>query len=299
MELRSLKYFLEIAREENMSKAAERLNVSQSALSRQVKLLEAQLGQQLFIRHSFSIELTEAGRLLRRRCEDIISMVRKTEDDFSTFESDIKGSISLGCAESDAMRKVSEVLCRFRLEHPSVRFDIKSGNTEDIKGDLDKGLLDFAVIAENADLSRYNFIPVESEDVWGAIMRKDDPLASKSFLTSIDLEDRPLILSRQAMDAEYAAFFGEKKDRLNVAATFNLPHNGALLASDGMGIMLCFDKLVDTGENSPLCFVPLHPVMKAQGNIIWKKYQVFSRAADALLGYLKKSFPSAGQFFPS
>ena len=115
---------------------------------------------------------------------------------------------------------------------------------------------------------------------------------SKSFLTSRDLEDRPLILSRQAMDAEYAAFFGEKKDRLNVAATFNLPHNGALLASGGMGIMLCFDKLVDTGENSPLCFVPLHPVMKAQGNIIWKKYAAFSRPAQIFLDALKRAILS-------
>lgn len=153
MELRTLRYFLEIAREENMTKAAERLHVSQSALSRQVKSLEEELGKRLFIRHSFRIELTPEGILLRKRAEDILQMVDKTTEEFQSLDDDLHGDIFIGCAESEAMKRLATLLVDLHRLHPGIHYHLKSGNTADIAGDLDKGLLDFAVIANAVDLS--------------------------------------------------------------------------------------------------------------------------------------------------
>lgn len=290
MELRTLRYFLEIAREENMTKAAERLHVSQSALSRQVKSLEEELGKRLFIRHSFRIELTPEGILLRKRAEDILQMVDKTTEEFQALDDDLHGDIFIGCAESEAMKRLAELLAELHRLHPGIHYHLKSGNTADIAGDLDKGLLDFAVIANAVDLSKYNFLTIPTRDLWGAVMPKTHPLAVKSEIAVTDLLSQPLILSVQSITDDYPKFFGDLQDRLNIVATFNLPYNGAVLVHAGLGIMLCFDKLIDTGDTSDLCFRPLTPRLESEGNIIWKKYQVFNPVAQALLDLMKESF---------
>lgn len=290
MELRTLRYFLEIAREENMTRAAERLHVSQSALSRQVKSLEEELGKRLFIRHSFRIELTPEGQLLRKRAEDILQMVDKTTEEFQTLTDDLRGDIFIGCAESEAMKRLADVLVQLNRQHPGIHYHLKSGNTADIAGDLDKGLLDFAVIANPVDLSKYNFITLPTRDRWGAILPKDHPLAAKTSVSAEDVADEPLILSIQGMSDDYPKLFGDLQKRLNVVATFNLPYNGAVLVRAGLGIMLSFDNLIDTSENSDLCFRPLTPRLESEGHIIWKKYQVFHPVAQALLDLLKETF---------
>ena len=223
MELRTLRYFLEIAREENMTRAAERLHVSQSALSRQVKSLEEELGKRLFIRHSFRIELTPEGQLLRKRAEDILQMVDKTTEEFQTLTDDLRGDIFIGCAESEAMKRLADVLVQLNRQHPGIHYHLKSGNTADIAGDLDKGLLDFAVIANPVDLSKYNFITLPTRDRWGAILPKDHPLAAKTSVSAEDVADEPLILSIQGMSDDYPNLFGDLQERLNVVSTFNLP----------------------------------------------------------------------------
>lgn len=290
MELRTLRYFLEIAREENMTKAAERLHVSQSALSRQVKSLEEELGKRLFIRHSFRIELTPEGILLRKRAEDILQMVDKTTEEFQSLDDDLRGDIFIGCAESEAMKRLAALLVDLHRLHPGIHYHLKSGNTADIAGDLDKGLLDFAVIANAVDLSKYNFLTVPTRDLWGAVIPKNHPLAAKDCISVTDLLNEPLILSVQSIADDYPKFFGDLQDRLNIVATFNLPYNGAVLVRAGLGIMLCFDKLIDTGDASDLCFRPLTPQLESEGNIIWKKYQVFNPVAQALLDLMKETF---------
>ncbi|MEE0509671.1 MAG: LysR family transcriptional regulator [Peptococcaceae bacterium] len=290
MELRTLRYFLEIAREENMTKAAERLHVSQSALSRQVKSLEEELGKRLFIRHSFRIELTPEGILLRKRAEDILQMVDKTTEEFQSLDDDLCGDIFIGCAESEAMKRLAILLVELQRLHPGIHYHLKSGNTADLAGDLDKGLLDFAVIANAVDLSKYNFLTVPTRDLWGAVMPKTHPLAKKAEIAVTDLLDQPLILSVQSISDDYPKFFGDLQDRLNIVATFNLPYNGAVLVRAGLGIMLCFDNLIDTSDTSDLCFRPLTPRLESEGNIIWKKYQVFNPVAQALLDYMKEQF---------
>lgn len=290
MELRTLRYFLEIAREENMTKAAERLHVSQSALSRQVKSLEEELGKRLFIRHSFRIELTPEGILLRKRAEDILQMVDKTTEEFQSLDDDLHGDIFIGCAESEAMKRLATLLVDLHRLHPGIHYHLKSGNTADIAGDLDKGLLDFAVIANAVDLSKYNFLTVPTRDLWGAVIPKTHPLAAKDRISVTDLLDEPLILSVQSITDDYPKFFGDLQDRLNIVATFNLPYNGAVLVRAGLGIMLCFDKLIDTGDASDLCFRPLTPQLESEGNIIWKKYQVFNPVAQALPDLMQETF---------
>lgn len=290
MELRTLRYFLEIAREENMTKAAERLHVSQSALSRQVKSLEEELGKRLFIRHSFRIELTPEGILLRKRAEDILQMVDKTTEEFQSLDDDLHGDIFIGCAESEAMKRLTTLLVDLHRLHPGIHYHLKSGNTADIAGDLDKGLLDFAVIANAVDLSKYNFLTVPTRDLWGAVIPKTHLLAAKDRISVTDLLDEPLILSVQSITDDYPKFFGDLQDRLNIVATFNLPYNGAVLVRAGLGIMLCFDKLIDTGDASDLCFRPLTPQLESEGNIIWKKYQVFNPVAQALLDLMQETF---------
>lgn len=290
MELRTLRYFLEIAREENMTKAAERLHVSQSALSRQVKSLESELGKRLFIRHSFRIELTPEGHLLRTRAEDILKMVDKTTEEFRSLDDDLRGDIFIGCAESEATKRLADILVSLHRSHPGICYHLKSGNTADLADDLDKGLLDFAVIANPVDLSKYNFINIPTRDRWGAIMPKDHPLAAKSAVTVDDVIDEPLILSIQGLADDYPKLFGDQQERLNIVATFNLPYNGGVLVRAGLGIMLSFDGLIDTSEASSLTFRPLSPPLESEGNIIWKKYQAFTPAALALLDLMKISF---------
>ncbi|HIT01216.1 MAG TPA: LysR family transcriptional regulator [Candidatus Enterenecus merdae] len=293
MELRTLRYFLEIAREGNMTRAAQRLYLSQPALSRQMKGLEDELGRTLFIRHSFHIELTQEGMLLRKRAEDILGMVDKTKAEFRDLDGTVGGEVFLGCAESEGMKRVAQVMAQVKTAHPGVRFHLKSGNTEDLTGDLDKGLLDLAVIAQPVEQAKYHFLPIPLADVWGAVLPREHPLARKRRLTARDLEGEALIVSRQGMLQDYPKLFGERQEKLNIAATFNLPYNGSVLVQAGLGIMLCFEGLIDTGEGSGLCFRPLWPRLESEGNVIWKKRQVFTPAASALLEALKTSFGPA------
>lgn len=290
MEIRVLRYFLETAREESITRAAERLHISQPTLSKQLKDLEEELGQKLFTRSNYSVRLTEAGMLLRKRAEDILDMVDKTANEFQTLEEDIGGDIHIGCAESDGIKYLARCLNVLHEINPRIRCHLHSGNTEDIVGRLDKGILDFAVIVQDVDLSKYNYLELPSTDIWGIIMRQDSPLSEKKAVRMEDLLDLPLICSRQGMAVDYPKFFGEKVDGLNVVATFNLIYNAAILVREGLGYALSFDKLVDTSPGSGLTFRPLVPALETKMYVIWKKYQMFSPAAELLLKEMKDQF---------
>lgn len=287
MELRVLRYFLEVAREGNITHAAQRLHISQPTLSKQLKELEGELGKKLFIRGNYNVRLTDEGMLLRKRAEDILDMVGKTEDEFRALGEIIGGDVRIGCAESDGMKYLAQRVKSLQERYPRFRLHLYSGNTEDVEERLDRGLLDFAVLAQEVDLSKYNYLELPDADIWGVVMRKDSPLAAKEAICMKDLLNLPLICSRQGITEDYPRWFGEKVDTLNIVATFNLAYNAGIMVREGMGYLIAFDKLVNTGADSELCFRPLTPTLETKLYFAWKKYQVFTPAAELLLDEMK------------
>lgn len=292
MELRVLRYFLEVAREGNITRAAERLHVSQPTLSKQLKDLEGELGKKLFVRSSYSIRLTDEGMLLRKRAEDIVDMVDKTEDEFKALGEITGGDIRIGCAESDGIKYLAHCAKALQGQYPRIRLHLYSGNTEDLSDRLDRGLLDFGVLAQEVDLSKYNYMEVPASDAWGVVMRKDSPLAKREAVQMEDLLDLPLICSRQGITEDFPKWFGEKVDRLNIVATFNLAYNAGILVREGLGYALTFDKLIHTGADSELCFRPLLPTLTTRLYVVWKKYQVFTKVAEVFLDQMQTAFCS-------
>ena len=285
-----MRYFLEIAREGNMTHAAQRLHISQPTLSRQIKELEEELGKKLFIRSNYSMNLTEEGMLLRKRAEDILEMTDKTLAEFKSLDEINGGDIHIGCAESNGIASFIQVIQKLKEKYPRIRYHFYSSGTDAANERLDQGLLDFAIIVQEVDLSKYNYLQIPASDQWGLIMRKDSPLAEHSCIHLNDLIDVPLILSRQAMGEEMPKWFGETQDKLNVVATYDLLFNASVMVREGFGYVLGFDGLVYTGSDSDLCFRPLEPALTSPMYIIWKKYQVFSPVVSLLLDELKKIF---------
>ena len=295
MELRVLRYFLTVAREGSMTAAADFLHVTQPTLSRQIKDLEEELGKKLFIRSSHSINLTDEGMLLRKRAEEIIDMVDKLETEFNSMEETISGDVYIGGGETEAMRQIAWVVKGLRSTYPNIRYHLYSGNEDDVTERLDKGLLDFGILIQPADISKYNFIDIPTKDVWGVVMRKDSPLAMKDAIQAMDLKNVPLICSRQVMKQtfsknEFADWFGEDFDKLNVVTTYNLAYNAAIMVDEGIGYAVVLDKIVNTSSDSNLCFRPLEPRLESGLNIVWKKHQVFSAAADMFLKEIQAKF---------
>ncbi len=294
MEIRILRFFLEIAREENMTRAAEALHISQPSLSKEMKALEEELGQKLFRRSRSGLKLTDAGMLLRRRTEDILDMVDKTAAEFGALDEINGGDIYIGCAESEQIRHLARVVNSFKKRYPLLRYHLSSGNTEQVAEKLDKGLLDFAFIAESPDLSKYNYIEIPGADVWGVVMRRDCPLARKRFIRPEDLCGLPIICSAQAMRVDIPRWCGEQSDMLDFSGTVNLSYNGSIFVKEGLGCMLTFKGLVSTEGSSELCFRPLEPQLETKMFIIWKKYQIFTPIAELLVKDLKNYFSELG-----
>lgn len=292
MEIRVLEYFMEIAREGNMTRAAETLHVSQPTLSKQMKELEAELGKKLFKRGSASVSLTDEGMLLRKRAEDILGMVKKTTDEFKELDNITGGEVSIGCAESYLMKHLARVIKDFRAQYPLFCYHLTSGNTEQVLERLDRGLLDFAAIVEPPDLSRYNYLEIPGEDTLGLLLRKDDPLAQKREITLEDMRSISLIASEQSMKNDIPRWCGEDSDSLNWTGSANLFYNGSVFVKEGLGALLTFEYLADTGTDSELVFRPLSPKLETKMYIVWKKYQVFTPIAKKLVDELKKRFTS-------
>ncbi len=290
MEIRVLRYFLETAREGNMSRAAERLHISQPTMSKQIKELETELGAKLFIRANFSVRLTDAGMLLRKRAEDILDLVDKTTAEFHALDDVGSGEIFVGAAESESVKYFARAVKTIQEQYPGVRCNIFSGNMEDVTERLDKGLLDFAIIMSYVDLSKYNYLAVPASDTWGVIMRKDSPLAKKEAVTLDDLYGLPLICSRQWMDQDFPQWFEGNTEKLQIVATFNLVYNAAVMVREGIGYAISYDKLADTGEASDLCYRPLAGVPESEMYVVWRRYQTFTPVAELLLDELRRRF---------
>ena len=293
MEIRTLRYFLAVAREENMTRAAENLHVTQPTLSKQLKSLENELGKKLFTRHSFNIKLTDEGILLRSRAEDLVNMADRIEQEFVALDDISGGDLYLGLAESFQIRYLAGVIKEFKLRYPNLHYHITSGDTEQIADKLDKGLLDFLVLAEYPDSRQYDFIEFPEADVWGLVMRNDDPLEKKEAVRVDDLEGLPLFCSEQAWKNELKEWAGRSFSKLKLEGSFRLAYNGSVFVREGLGYLLTFDHLIDTSENSGLAFRPLSPVMKTKLYIVWNRHQTFTPIAERFLKQLQDSFASA------
>lgn len=290
MELRVLRYFLAVAREESISDAAEFLHITQPTLSRQLMDLEEELGKQLLIRgkRNRKIMLTEDGMRLRKRAEEIVALADKTEAEFLAADDAVSGDVYIGCGESDAMRIIAKTAVKLRQDYPDIHFHLYSGNAEDVSERMEKGLLDFGIFITSANIDKYDYLKLPAYDTWGLIMRKSDKLAAKDFITPQDLQGLPLIMSRQALVQEDISRWGKKQiQNLNVVATYNLVYNAAIMTREGFGYTLTLDKLANTGSDSDLCFRPLKPELRINLNLVWKKYQIFSKASQKFLEYLK------------
>lgn len=295
MEIRVLRYFLAVAREGNITAAANFLHLSQPTLSRQIKDLEEELGVQLLVRKSHRVSLTPDGMRFRKRAEEIVSMVDKTEAEFISAENTVSGDIYIGGGETRAMHEIADIIKELREIYPNIHFHLYSGNAADVTERLDKGLLDFGVLIQPADISKYNYINLYEKDIWGVIMRKDSPLAEKEQIRKEDLLNLPLICSRQAISPhqsgnEFSDWFGEDFGKLDIVTTFNLVYNASIMVDAGIGYAITLDNLADTSEDSNLCFRPLEPKLESGLNIIWKKYQVFSPAAELFLNRITERF---------
>ena len=295
MEIRVLKYFLAVSREGSITAAANSLHLTQPTLTRQLQDLEKELGQKLFVRGKYKISLTPEGMILRKRAQEIVEMVEKTEAEFRSISEIIAGDIYIGCGETDSMKQVAAVMKEIQQEYPDIKFHIFSGNAEDVIEKLDRGLLDFGILIQPIDLSKYDNITLPNKDVWGVILRKDNPLAQKKTIILKDLVNEPLIASRQmspkySKDSGFLDWFKDEFDRLNIAATYNLVYNATIMVKAGIGSAITLDKLANTSKESEICFRPLSPKLESGLDLVWKKYQVFSPAAKLFLTKLQDKF---------
>lgn len=295
MEIRVLRYFLAVAREESITVAANFLHLTQPTLSRQIHDLEEELGQKLLVRKSHRVVLTPEGMLLRKRAEEILTMVDKTESEFRSMETTVSGDVYIGSGETQAIRKIAKIIRQLQQDYPEIRYHMHSGNAPDITDRLDNGLLDFGILIQPADITKYDSLNLPAKDVWGVVMRKDSPLAAKECICKEDLRTVPLLCSRQAVLSQrhgnaFAAWFGADFDKLNIVSTYNLIYNAAVMVEEGVGYAVTLDNLANTSAASDLCFRPLSPRLESGLNVVWKKYQVFSPAAEIFLDRLKAAF---------
>lgn len=291
MELRVLGYFLAVAREQSIVRAAESLHLSQPTLSTQIKAMEDELGKQLLIRGtkgSRKVTLTEEGMILRKRAEEILNLVHKTEREISLSDQVIVGDVYIGAGETDAVRFIAKAARELYQTCPGIHYHISSGNAQFVTEQLDKGLIDFGLVFGSVDHTKYNSIEFPFKDTWGVLMRKDSPLAEKEVIEPEDLQDKPLIISRQNdSDGILASWIESGLSELEIVATYNLLFNASLMVDEGLGYAVTLDKIINTSGSSNLCFRPLSPKREAGMNIIWKKYQIFSKASEKFMEKLR------------
>lgn len=296
MDIRVLQYFLAVARESSITKAAESLNMTQPPLSRQLKELEDELGKQLLIRGNRKVTLTEEGMILRKRAEEMVELMEKTKSEIISSGENISGAIYIGGGETENIRLIAKVAEKIQKKHPDISYHLFSGNADDVTERLDQGLLDFGVLIEPADIKKYDFIKLPARDRWGLLMRRDHPLAKKQVIKPENLQGIPLIASRQSLaHNELSGWLGKQYESLHIVSTYNLLYNASLMVEENVGFALCLDNIIPEYENSPLCFRPLEPQITVGLDIVWKKYQVFTKPATLFLNMLQEEIALLGQ----
>lgn len=286
MELRVLRYFLLAAREENITRAAELLHVTQPTLSRQLMQLEQELGTKLFHRGQHSITLTDDGMLLKRRAQELIDLADKTEREFVKMEGSLTGELSIGSGETLSMHTLSQWIASFRAENPLVQYDIYSATADEIKDRLEKGILDMGLLVGPVDIAKYEFIRMPRKERWGILVSEDSPLARYDRIGPADLTHTPLLIAkRNLVREELRGWFGSHYDSLEIAGTYNLLYNAAVMAENGVGAVLCMEH--DRSYEN-LRFIPLFPALETGAVLVWKKNQTCSAAAVRFFAHVQK-----------
>ncbi|PZL73711.1 LysR family transcriptional regulator [Enterococcus plantarum] len=286
MELRVLTYFLTVAREKTISKAAEVLHLSQPTLSKQLKELEEELDVTLFIRGNRSITLTEDGIYLMNRGKEILALVESTTTNLVKNDI-ITGEITIGGGETQAFTFIGTILHKLRDTYPEIGIHLYSGNADDVLQKIDKGLIDFGLVIDPVEKQKYDYLRLPVIDHWGILVNKSNSLTKKSSVTPNDLKDTPLLISNQSLvDNQLSEWFGGNIEHLNVVGTYNLLYNASLLVKEGVASALCIDGIVNTA-NTNLTFIPFSPALTANITIVWKKDKIFSRASKEFLRLLK------------
>lgn len=293
IETRLLQYFLAVAEEQSITKAAEYLHISQPTLSKQMMDLEESLGKQLLIRGRKKVTLTEEGTFLRGRAQEIISLMDKTESAFRESEQSISGNIYIGCGEYRSTFSIMQIIRSIQEEYPDIRFHFFSSNADAIIERLDKGLLDMGFLLEPEITPRYDYRKLPLREAWGILMRKDSPLADREEISFADLADLPLIMpSQTSNNHRMTTFFTEAMVKPNIVSTYNLIYNAGLMVEAGIGYAMCIDELINTAGSHPLTFRPLSPQLYSNVYLFTKKYQVFSKAAKLFLSRLETNIGS-------
>lgn len=288
MEIRVLRYFLTVAREENITKASEVLHITQPTLSRQLSQMEEEIGVKLFERGSRKIKLTNEGVLLRRRAEEILQLVDKTERELVEQDEQVEGKISIGCGETASVQLLPKLFDSFRKKYPRVTFDIFTATADLVKEQMDKGLLDVGLLLEPVDMEKYDFVRLNVREKWVVLMRSDDPLSRKESVTAKDLSELPLILPRRMnVQSELASWFGSYYEKLNVVFTSNLNTNGAIMVSDGLAYSLVIEGAMSFWDKSKVTYKPLSPALTSTSVLAWKRGQPFSIAATKFIEHIQ------------
>ena len=289
MDIRVLRYFLAVAREQSFSTAAERLFLSQPTLSRQLKELEDELGKTLLVRSNKGVTLTEEGMILRKRAEEIVELMDKTEQEVRQSNDSVSGTVYIGAGETYAIKLIADTAHHLKADYPDIHYSFFSGNGTDVLEKLERGLLDFGLVFGNIDRTKYEAIEIPLHDTWGVLMRRDEPLAEKKAVTIADLSKLNLIIPRQfdhlTMISELIA---EQAPDAHIVAEYNLIYNASVMVSEGIGSAIALDKLINVSGDSKLCFRPFEPPMEAICYFIWKRYPVFTKTASVFLEQFKK-----------
>lgn len=290
MELRVLHYFLTVVNEESITKAADALHITQPTLSRQLSQMEDEMGVKLFERGSRKITLTNEGILLRRRAEEILQLVSKTEKEITEQEKLVDGEISIGCGELASVQTIAELIKSFHEKYPLVRYDIHTANADHIRERLDKGLTDMGLLLEPVDIDRYEFIRMNIKEKWVVLMRPDDPLAEKESVTPKDLSDLTVcIVKRSLIRNELASWFGHYFKKLNILFTSNMSTNASVMVKNGLVYALVLEGSLPYWNTEQICYRPLSPELTATSVLAWKRHQPQSLATEKFIEHIRQN----------
>ncbi|MDO4301122.1 MAG: LysR family transcriptional regulator [Clostridia bacterium] len=288
MDIRVLKYFLTVVREENITKASDILHITQPTLSRQLSKLEEDLGVQLFIRRKKGISLTDEGILFRRRASEIVELADKAERELSEREQFIDGEISIGCGEMESVKLITKLFMSYKERYPNVRLDLYTGNADEIKQRIDNGITDIGILIEPVEIEKYDFIRLNIQENWVVLMRADDPLTENDYITVEDLSKLPLIITkRQSVRNEIESWFMRYMDKLNIVASSNLSTNASILVEQNVGYALVIEGAMPFLDKTKVTYRPLYPERKTTSVLVWKKHQPFSLAVTKFLEYIQ------------
>lgn len=282
MKLHVLRYFIAVARERSITRAAEVLHVTQPTLSRQLRDLEREVGCALFRRDGHGVELTDDGWFLFHRAQEIVDLADRAEHELTHGRAELTGTVSLGCTECQGFHALADLMRAFLVEHPQVRFDLHTGYTDTMEAELASGVIDFALLIANVSTASLGYVTLPQVDRWGVLVRRDSPYAGRTSVRAAEVAGEPLILPRRAQAMNnITAWFGDAAPELRVVATYSLLSNAVLLVEHGLGVAVCMDGAIGVRGSEQCVFVPLAPARTQQSILAWRRGRVLGPAAEA------------------